>query len=636
MSNSQAGREIPPIIFIHYGNSPYLVYTLAQAALICPERPVWLIGDETNQHYPFVHHVHYQQYSTHAFSFAEQYLHLNGNHPSFELFCFQRWFILRDFMVLNKIEKAVYLDSDILLFDNLDQDWQIVGSTPLALCGVAPPAFINDVQALDVFCNFMDRSYRLPTGRAFLNEYYRQMLATGIIGGICDMTFWKLLREQLPEAITDLTTRQPRDASHDRNIELPEEYQVEEGLKKIHWIQGVPYGKHPDGTEVRFKSLHMHRKGKELISHFFQAALASLGPQSVSAPIPRIVLDGVFFQYRVTGIARVWEEILRQWAMMPIAGQLVVLDRDWTCPRIDGLRYRTIARHDYTNPGADQQMLQQVCDEEKATCFVSTYYSTPLTTPSLLMIHDCTPEALGADLSEPSWQEKRHAIEYASSFCTVSDHTAKDLLQHYPEVANRPLLTIHNGVSDIFAPANYHEINQFQTQFGITKPYYLFVGPVEWYKNFTLLIEAFNQLPNRQDYLIVRTRAEEDETPAMPGVITTGRLSDAQLCAAYSGALALVYPSWYEGFGLPVVEAMACGCPVIAANATSIPEVAGGAAWLIPPHERDSMVTALLAMQQPEVRQHLSQAGLKRAQQFSWKRTAEELMEAIYTHGMIV
>lgn len=355
--------------------------------------------------------------------------------------------------------------------------------------------------------------------------------------------------------------------------------------------------------------------------------------QTITPHSPSIVIDGVFFQYRVTGIARVWEEILRQWASMPVAENLLVLDRDGSCPRIDGLRYRTIARHDYSRLDDDKDLLQRICDEEGATLFISTYYSTPRTTPSLLLIHDCLPEALGADLNEPTWQEKRHAINYACSFCAVSNHTAKDLLRYYPEIAHKPVKVVFNGVSESFKPATSGEITAFRARFGIHKPYYLFVGPVEWYKNYALLAEAFTLLPNRNDCLIVRTRAEESGATDQPAVITTGRLSDEQLRAAYSDALALVYPSWYEGFGLPVLEAMACGCPVIAADTTSIPEVAGNAACLIPPHDRDTMVAALLAMQQPEVRQQLRKAGLERVGQFSWKRTAEEFMHTIYTHG---
>lgn len=626
----QSNREIPPIIFIHYGNSPYLRYTLAQAVLNYPERPVWLIGDDTNSIYPFVHHVHHQRFSTTAFTFAKQYLHLNGNHPEFELFCFQRWFILRDFMVLNQLEKAVYLDSDILLYDNLQNDWELIGDTPLALYGVAPPAFINDVTMLDTFCRFMNQSYQRPENLTLLKVRYQQMLAAGVIGGICDMTFWEMLRAQLPEAVADLSILQPKTTCHDRNIELSEGFKTEAGIKKIHWHEGNPFGLFHENIAVRFKSLHMHGMGKELTKAFFQSALESL---STEADQTEFILDAVFFQYRITGIARVWEEILRQWARMPSAQNMLILDRDGTCPRIDGMRYRTVIRHDYNNLNADQSMLQQICDEEGARGFISTYYTTPLTTPSLLLIHDCIPEALGADLNEPAWQEKRHAVSYASCYCTVSDHSARDLRHYYPDTEKKPIQTIYNGVSEIFYPATDQETRTFREQFGIAKPYYLFVGPIEWYKNFALLIDGFKLLPNHSDYLIVRTRSGENEEVMIPEVITTGRLSDNQLRAAYSGALALVYPSWYEGFGLPVLEAMACGCPVIAAAASSIPEVAGNAACLIPPHNREAMAAALLSLQSPDIRQRLSQAGLAQAKQFSWRHTAETLLEAIHTIG---
>lgn len=353
---------------------------------------------------------------------------------------------------------------------------------------------------------------------------------------------------------------------------------------------------------------------------------------------PRIVVDGVFFQYRSTGIARVWTELLRQWAATPLGKEFLILDRNGTAPIIAGLNYRTIPPHDYRALDADRQMLQQICDEQNAACFISTYYSTPLSTPSGLMVHDCIPEALGADLLEPAWQEKQHAIAYAQALCCVSAHTAADLLRYYPDTAGRTLEVIHHGVSDVFHPAADREISELRSRYSITRPYFLFVGPVEWYKNFTLLIEAFAELPNRSALQVVRTRREDGDALhplcADPQtVITTDRLVDEELRAAYSGALALVYPSWYEGFGLPILEAMACGCPVIAADATAVPEVAGHAALLVPPHDRAAMVKALQAVQQPHERQRLSAAGRDRAASFNWAASAARLGRLLMSTG---
>lgn len=364
----------------------------------------------------------------------------------------------------------------------------------------------------------------------------------------------------------------------------------------------------------------------------------SINQRKVPSTRAPIVLDAVFFQYRATGIARVWQDILQQWASLPIADQLLILDRDNTCPRIPGLAYRTIPRHDYQHLDRDRLLLQQICNEVAARCFVSTYYTTPVSTDSLLMVHDCIPEALGADLNQPAWQEKKRSIAYAKSFCTVSGHTAADLFRYYPQVIGRPMSVIHNAASEIFKPAGNTEIAEFRTRYGVTKPYFLFVGPVEWYKNFRLFIEAFARLPGNEALQIVRTRGEDGDLthpicadPHM--VITTDRLSDPELSAAYSGALALVYPSWYEGFGLPVLEAMSCGCPVIAANATAIPEVAGNAALLIAPHDQESMLNALIAVQSEEVHQRLRLAGLEQARRFSWQSSAARLQELIFQIG---
>jgi len=355
-----------------------------------------------------------------------------------------------------------------------------------------------------------------------------------------------------------------------------------------------------------------------------------------SGTIPdfRIILDGVFFQNRITGIARVWQAIMEEWAGMYFGRHLVVLDRGRTAPRLPGLHYRDLPLHDYARLEDDRSLLQRICDEEGAGLFLSTYYSTPLTTPSVLMIHDMIPEVMQVDLSEPPWREKLHAIAYAASYCAVSGHTARDLIRFYPDAAHKDIHVVHNGVSAAFYPAPEAELDSFKVRYGITKPYYLFVGPVEWYKNFDRALEAFSRLPGRERFLLVRTRAGEghEEHPLLAdlqAVVTTGRLDDQELRAAYSGALALVYPSLYEGFGLPVLEAMACGCPVICGRISSLPEVAGDAACCIDTTSVDALRMALLAMQMPEERERFRQAGFTRAARFSWGRTAGEIIRVV-------
>jgi len=103
------------------------------------------------------------------------------------------------------------------------------------------------------------------------------------------------------------------------------------------------------------------------------------------------------------------------------------------------------------------------------------------------------------------------------------------------------------------------------------------------------------------------------------------RLDDRELRAIYSGAIALIYPSLYEGFGLPIVEAMACGCPVITCRNSSLTEVAGDAAIYVDEYDVAEMLQALEQVQIPEIRQKLIQLGLKQSKQFSWKKMAEEI-----------
>ena len=350
----------------------------------------------------------------------------------------------------------------------------------------------------------------------------------------------------------------------------------------------------------------------------------------------RIVIDGVFFQYYVTGVARVWSALLEELSGSLFASGVVILDRGRTAPRVAGYRYLDVPLHSEADATGERKMLQDVCDQYGADLFISTWHTTPVSTLSLLLVHDMLPEILLGNrrLDEARWREKQAAIEAARCFVTVSENTAKDLLKWHPEAAAKPIHIMHNGVAASFRPAGPVKIARFRARYSITKPYYLFVGPREWYKNFRLLLEAYLMLPTSSACCIVSTNGTELEAefaghPATDSVIVTGRLTEDELVSAYSGAVALIYPSFYEGFGLPLLEAMACGCPVVTSNAPALVEVSGGAAVHVRPDDVAGLTLAMQQLQDSINRAKYVRLGLERATAFSWKRSATQLVRAV-------
>jgi glycosyltransferase involved in cell wall biosynthesis len=349
---------------------------------------------------------------------------------------------------------------------------------------------------------------------------------------------------------------------------------------------------------------------------------------------PKIVVDGVFFQLYQTGIARVWRSLLEEWAENGFAKYIVVLDRAGTAPKMRGIWYRNVPRYDYTSTDADREMLQQVCDEEGADLFISSYYTTPLTTPSVFMTYDMVPEVVGANLDEPMWREKHNGIRHAGSYITISENTARDLLKVFPNISSDLVTVAHCGVKSTFSPATLEDVNRIKTKYGISKPYFIVVGAGNGYKNTILFFQAFSQLYSKHGFEIVCTGSGallQDEFRAYTSgsVVHMLQLCDEELKAAYSGAVALVYPSQYEGFGLPVLEAIACGCPVITCPNSSIPEVAGKAALYVNDADINGLANALCDVQKPEVRSSLIAAGLEQAKNFSWSKMAKTVSSAL-------
>ncbi len=342
---------------------------------------------------------------------------------------------------------------------------------------------------------------------------------------------------------------------------------------------------------------------------------------------PKIIIDGIFFQLYQTGIARVWKTLLETWAADGFAEHLVLLDRGRSSPEIPGVRRRAMDLFDYNRTDRDRQVLQSICDEESADVFISTYYTTPLSTPSVFMAHDMIPEIFGWDLRHPMWREKHLGIAHASAFVCVSQATARDLMRFFPRIAAEKVHVTPLAAAEVFRPRPAAEIEFVRNGTGLTKPYFLTVGARGGYKNTTLTFRALAGLAELDQFDVFcagHITLEPEYQALIPGKeVRAFSLSDDELAAAYSGAVALLHPSTYEGFGLPVLEAMACGCPVITTKNGSLAEVVGDAAIFVADDDVAGMVAAMREVQKPSVREKMIAAGFEQARKFSWQKTAD-------------
>jgi glycosyltransferase involved in cell wall biosynthesis len=235
----------------------------------------------------------------------------------------------------------------------------------------------------------------------------------------------------------------------------------------------------------------------------------------------------------------------------------------------------------------------------------------------------------------------RRAVKRADAVITVSEHTAGDLVRFYDADPAR----LHVVPLAASLPETAEDPARALQRLNVRPPYVLFVGTLEPRKNLVRLVRAYRRavasagLPHRlvlagplgwhHHRLLAEIRA------GGPGeVILTGRTAPEDLDALYRGADVFVYPSLYEGFGLPVLEAMARGTPVVCSNASSLPEVAGDAAVTVDPRSVGGLASALeRLLADPDRLRRLSQAGMERAQRFSWEQTARSTLKVYDSLG---
>lgn len=357
------------------------------------------------------------------------------------------------------------------------------------------------------------------------------------------------------------------------------------------------------------------------------------------SPDGTILIDGVIFQLqhqRPAGISRVWSALLNELAGSELQGRIVLLDRAGTAPPIPGLRRREVAACDMKQPRGEAEKLEALCREEGALLHLSTYFTSPRETFSAVVIHDMIPEITGMGMGPVERAAKELAIEQADAYFAVSRSSAEDFRRFHPAQAGKPMIVIPNGVSDTFRPHTDEEIRALRAKLGLTKPYFLLSGHRGGYKNALLFFQALALLERRGEFEVLCTGgAPELEAEFHPFArqtrVQVAFLEEEDLSAAYSGAVALAYPSLHEGFGLPVLEAMRSGCPVITCCNSSLPEVAGDAAWYVKPDDVAGMRQALLMLLRPEIRARFIERGQKNAARFSWKRTGENYARVINT-----
>ena len=264
---------------------------------------------------------------------------------------------------------------------------------------------------------------------------------------------------------------------------------------------------------------------------------------------------------------------------------------------------------------------------------------------SLPVIHDLNFLHNPSDLaSSHAWFYNRYFPKYARKakrIATVSEFSKKDISEQYG-VTPALIDVVYNGVSERFHPIDDASKEEVRNKWTAGDPYFIYVGAIHPRKNMERMLEAYDRfrdstmVPHRfvmvgnKKWWTTDMQRTLDAMRFKDEVIFTGRVSDADLNELMGAAVANVYVSTFEGFGIPIIEAFQAGVPVIASNVTSMPEIADAATLLVNPYESESISTAMIRVaSSPELRESLIAKGQERASVFTWQRSADLLWESV-------